>query len=50
MQEDTYYRGYRISNDLGNQVVNIYVDAELVDTVNSVQEAKTTIDEYLDAI
>ena len=46
---DTYYRGYRLSEFPDSGKVNIYKDAEYIDTVDGKSTAHSTVDGWLDA-
>lgn len=47
LQRDIYYRGYRLSMTPGH--VAIFKDADLVDEVFSENQAKLTIDSWMEA-
>jgi hypothetical protein len=47
-QTDTYYRGYRLSdNALGHGHVHIYCQADFLGTAPHMDAAKAIVDDYL---
>jgi hypothetical protein len=47
MQEDKYYRGYRLSVNVTHGTVNIYSGPEFVSIADSVAAAKDLIDAWM---
>ena len=48
LQTDTYYRGYRLSST-SEGGVHIWHDADLIDTKDRESDARSQIDEWLNA-
>lgn len=48
MQQDTYYRGYRLS-ELPSGMVYIYAETELLSSAVGKDNAKSIVDEWLNA-